>query len=92
MEINFSTYLPLLNIVCFFAALLGAGAMPNISASDGTTPLMAAVESNNFKVVGWLIERGGASVNSRLSNGGTALHAAARLGYRKICEVLGAYF
>ena len=71
------------------AVLLGAGAMPNIAASDGMTPLMAAVESNNFKVVGWLIERGGASANSKTSNGATALHAAARLGYRKICDLLG---
>ena len=63
--------------------------MPNIAASDGMTPLMAAAESNNFKVVGWLIERGGASVNSKASNGATALHAAARLGYRKICAFLG---
>ena len=72
------------------AALLKAGAMPNICASDGMTPLMAAVESNSPKHAVWLIERGGASVNTRLSNGQTALHFAARLGYRQICDELGA--
>lgn len=78
--------------------LAGAGADPNLAASDGTTPLMAAVgmvqnearlarEAEALAVVMSLVELD-IDVNAANSQGRTAIHGAARLARNTIISVL----
>ena len=78
--------------------LVSAGADPNLSADDRTTPLMAAVgmvqnearlapESESLAVVRLLVELG-VDVNATSLDGQTAMHGAARLARNSVISVL----
>jgi ankyrin repeat protein/lipoprotein signal peptidase len=67
--------------------LLAAGADVNARATDGRTPLIAAVVQGDGDRVRFLIEKG-ADVNAKGPEGWTALHYAAAKGPVKVVEAL----
>ena len=67
--------------------LLTAGADVNTSRADGTTALMAAVQSRNPEAVQLVLDAG-AGVHAKNAKGETALHLAAAGGNRKVVELL----
>ena len=68
--------------------ILAGGADPNARHPQlGSTPLTAAALLGHTRIVTSLLD-GGAQVNGRNSDGGTALHAAAFLGRAEAAELL----
>jgi ankyrin repeat protein len=72
----------------FVAALLQAGADPNISSKSGSTPLLYAARSSASSMVELLVDHG-ALVNMQSAVGGwIALHEACRYGRRQTVKLL----
>jgi ankyrin repeat protein len=69
------------------ALLLERGADPNVSASDGVTPLMQAAMWGDDDAVAMLL-RAGARPGARDRNGNTALLMARSSGYDRIVRLL----
>ena len=67
--------------------LLDLGANPNLSAEDGTTPLIAAAATGQEFMVDLLIARG-ASTGLADHSGRTPLHFAARTGTNRMVQLL----
>ena len=69
------------------AHLLDAGADAKLAASNGVTPLGAAVAARREALVNLLLQRD-VTVDQRLPNEATALMVAAAMGYPEIVETL----
>ncbi len=67
--------------------LLEKGAKPNVSDSDGTTPLMAAVEQGDLLIVRLLL-KAGADARARSQRGETPLSIAIRIKRADIADAL----
>jgi ankyrin repeat protein len=70
------------------AELIVRGARPNLSRSDGATPLMVAAGAGNADVVRLLLDEG-ADPDLRARDGQTARDAAAQAGHTAIVALLG---
>jgi ankyrin repeat protein len=67
--------------------LLKNGINPNLSFSDGVTPLMFASQGGHIDIVNLLLKFG-ADVNANPYDGNSALHAASRSNNDSIAEIL----
>jgi ankyrin repeat protein len=70
--------------------LAAAGADPQATANDGSTPLIASIgrnESRALAIVKFLVD-GGADVNAADESGNTALHKAASNGFDRLVQLL----
>ena len=85
--LHFSVYYGCLEIA---ELLLKKGADPNrqeLQEIGGCSPLQRAVEKNNYKMVALLLQNG-ANPQIKSKNGFTALHYAAREGFKEIVVLL----
>lgn len=73
-----------------YKTVLDAGASPNLGSRDGTTPLMTAVDNNEYELAKLLLERG-AHINSQNQHGETALMMAAGRHLEEVTRLLLEY-
>ncbi len=64
------------------------GALVNIHAHDGVTPLFWAAQNGNTQIVELLLNVDGIDVNAKRDTGATALHVACQMGHFHATEII----